>query len=169
MKLLLGKLGVVLLVFFIFYPCKSFGQQDSIWFAGMEIKIGMAKTHVLSEIAKNYIITKEKDMEGSWTVKSKEGIKYGHIGLISFEKDKVHWVGKSWGDYGKNEAIEFAKTIYNVLLKFSNEGKRVLLLDLASIKEPKTSLDEVILIAGKRKLILMIHENGISVQENLEK
>jgi len=170
MKKLWVKLGVILIGVFIFYPHNAFAQEDSIFFAGIEIKIGMAKTHVLSEIAKYYFIAKEKSREDDqWTVSSKKEITWGDIGWINFKNDKVDWVGKSWGHYGKNEAIEFAKTIYNVLSKFNDEGKRILSLNTHSIKEPRTSLDSVTLLTGKRELILMISEDGISVQENLVK
>ncbi len=168
MKSLLVKLGVILVAIGIFCPCSSFCDQDSIWFAGTQIKIGMSKSYVLTEIARNYSITKAKGETDLWKVSSKREVTHGDIGRISFENEKVHWVGKSWGSFRKDEAIQFAKTIYSVLSKFSGEGKRTLSLDLGSIKEPRVSLDEVILIAGERRLIIMISEDVISVQENLQ-
>ena len=52
MKSLLVKLAVVFVVFVMSFPYHSFAGQDSIRISGMEIKVGMAKTTVLSQIAK---------------------------------------------------------------------------------------------------------------------
>jgi hypothetical protein len=158
MKSLLVRLAVILVVFVMSFPYHSFAQQDSIWIGGMEIKVGMAKTTVLSEIAKIYNITKTS--QDSWNITPKDHD--GMVGAIRFKDEKVSQVFKYWGSFHENQGFEFAKNLFNLFSNLQTDGNKITSFYTSSIKEPTVSFEFIVFPCGDKEVQVLVEENAKS-------
>jgi hypothetical protein len=167
------KLGVIFVVIIIFSPYNLLAEQDSIWFSGMEVKIGMARDTVLSQIGKNYKITKLEGIEDMWNVLPKDG--GDMVGNIHFGRDgKVLRVTKFWGSFGNHQGYEFAINFFNLLSNLQAEGKKVAYFNTLSVKEPKTSIQSITFFLDVKQVDVFIGEDEkygrhMSINETLGK
>jgi hypothetical protein len=171
----LFKFAVILVAVIIFPRYNALAEEDSVFLAGIRITIGMPKTYVISEIGKHYRLSKEereRESDEMWVVFPKDE-KSNPIGFVMFKEGKVFWVGKSWGSYGNNQAIEAAKTLFHLLSKLRDEGKKVAFINTSSLREPGWSSETIEFTLGGKRVLLSIYEgkhgSSVSIQENLEK
>ena len=178
MKSLSVKLGVSLAVIIFFLPYNSLAEEDSIQLGGLELKLGMARTLILSELSKQHKINTEK--RGSEEICSiagydigKDGEKvYRHMGTIVFLEENGHWVSKSWGTFDNKEANKFVTNFYNLLSNLKSEGKRIAVFNTSSNKQPDYSIESIDFIFGNRAVNILIVESPtsgktISINETL--
>lgn len=140
-----------MILFFIFLsPWISLAEDDSIWFAGMNIKIGMAKSLVLSEIAKYNEIAREKEIgQDMWRITSK--VDHEIVGSIGFKDDKVVIFNKIW-DTKNNQAMELVKNLYYLLSNLEAEGKKVVSFKTGASKEPEYTIEMIDLSVGHKQI-----------------
>jgi len=176
MKSLLVKLGVILVAISLFCPYNSFAERDSIWFEGMEIKIGMPKNTVLFEIAKNYKITKSDSSDkfsDMWLITPRDG--GDMVGTIEFIHAKVHKVTKFLGSFGDHQGYKFAINFFNLLSKLQAEGRKVTYFNTLSVEGPKTSSHPISFYFEGKQVDVFIWEDekhggrGMSINESLTK
>lgn len=90
MKTLSVRLALMVVFIVIVYPYNSLADEDSIWFAGMNIKIGMAKSLVLSEIRKNNRINAPKESQPDmWTVTHESGGRMNISGVSNLQMTRL--------------------------------------------------------------------------------
>ena len=171
MKSLSVNLGIFLVAIGLFCPYNSFAERDSIWVGGMEVKIGMPKTTVLSKIVNNYQITKD-ELSDTWRILPKEG--GNMVGAIDFRDEKVSSVTKFWGSFSKNEGFEFATNFFNLLSNLKTEGANITSFETFSSKEPKSSLLVIHFFCGAKEVQLYIGEDEkygryMQINESLRK
>lgn len=165
------KLGVILMVIGLFCPYNSFADKDSIWVGGMVIKIGMAKTPALSEIAKSYKMTKNNS-EDEWSIFSKDSNDI--VGVIDFKNEKVYRVTKFWGSFSGDQGFEFATKFFNLLSNLESEGEEMTFFYTHSAKEPKSSHQSITFYLGAKQVEVFIGEDEkygryMSINEVLSK
>ena len=165
---ILFSVFVLILLITSLITSPAYSQDDFIWVAGMKLKKGLNKKHVMLKLKENYKLTKAGDKD-SWTI-VEEGSKNKLIGQIAFRGDKLVWASRDWGSFSGDNTYDFAEALYGALSNINEYGSDVAHITTSSHRAPGISV-ETITITFPQKIISIIVSRGkevedISIQES---
>lgn len=156
---------------FILFLSGKLWAEEGLFVAGIDLKLGMEKEHVLSTLQSKYKLT--EPLKDTWFIFTKEGSPYELIGQVGFKGGKLNWISKNWGSYPGDTTLEFAKELYSVLSNIQNEANDVLSVSVRrSFSQPGSRGDEINFVSGNRKVIVIIVDGSksgkqVSIQEDI--
>jgi hypothetical protein len=112
----------------LLFACSLYSQSDSIYINGIELKVGMPKSDVLTLLAERNDLVKIQGINDAWCVKPKGD----HItpgcgdNFIQFSQDKVSVVNRNMGTSNGNGAAAMIANLFSTLDGLARSGKTAL-------------------------------------------
>ena len=92
-------------------PSLCFGQEESLWLAGVTMRIGMPKEEVVGQIRHHGF--KLQETEYTWLVLAARGNPPNILGSVNFENGKLSAVNKTWGNFGGSDALALGNALFS--------------------------------------------------------
>jgi hypothetical protein len=148
----------------------SFGQEGSLFLAGVSLRLGMPQAQVMGTIGDKYGITKAEGYD-LWAVFEKANQEL--IGTLTFKEGKLIGASRDWGNFQGDQAIRLGKALFSVLSNANEDGKTVAIVTTQTIRIPKLSGQVIRIAFGEKNFSIDISEGDalgkprVSIQENL--
>jgi hypothetical protein len=167
------NLCFVFLVLFISVSVPVAASGQGILLAGTELRLGMSKGFVQQQLEEKYGLTPSG--QDGWIIVSKHGPPYDVIGTVSFKKNKLSWISKSWGSFKDESAVEFANELYSALAQMKGYSQGAVKVNTATVvAEPGLRVSEISFAVANRKVTILLTEGRedmggrqVSIQESL--
>ena len=160
----------ILFVLAVVISTPSFGQEGSLFLAGISLKLGMSQVQVMDSMGKNYDLLETKGT-GVWLVIEKPANNL--IGSVEFKAGKLIRAYKGWGHF-RGEALNLAKALFSLLSNLDEDGRNSAFITIQMIREP-TSSTQIVKMKFRDKAVQLDIGEGeilgparISIQEILE-
>jgi hypothetical protein len=160
---------------YILIMVSAAAAEEGIFIAGTELRIGMSRGYTLQQLEGKYKLTQsDKD---NWLIFSKDGPPYKLIGSVAFKNNQVSWIGKDWGSFHEDAAVQFAKELYSVLNKMKDRSQGLVKVKAeVVVAEPGLRVNEISFVSGNRKIAILVTEGQedmggkqVSIQESLSR
>jgi len=167
-RLLLSATTIILL-----FAGSTSADDATLFVAGMEIRLGMAKEEVFSRLGSGYSFSEAG--KNWYYIKETMGSKTRLIGGINLQDNKVSSISKWWGTFYAKDALDCAIELHSALRNFQEvSGNQVIVHASETRSTPGLRISEIEFLSGSRKLTVSILEGDkssgqrqVSIQETL--
>lgn len=166
------KYCFLLIVVLLYSSSATMAEETaSLVIGNASIKIGMEKSKVVGSLKGKYdydVLRDSKDPtweNWSFWEKAKEKKAETFVGSITFSKNKVKEIRKTWGIFTGKDIASFGQELENVLSKLSKNGKTNVTIQIHKPKTPP--LKSIYLVSGNHSITITVSDYGITLQENL--
>lgn len=143
------------------------GEQNNLFLAGVELRVGMQKQPILEDISKNYaLVPVYKDV---YLIVIKNSDPAETIGTIIFENDRLISASKSWGHGYGQDAFKILNSLYYLFSNLNKKGMKQSVILLSEIHAPQLNSKSIDFTFGQRTITISIFEiRNNSVQVSID-
>ncbi len=142
---------------------------------GVPLRLGMAQTHVLTEIGKHYSVKPLSDPTQFvvFTPPKDGSDKPKWEGMLTFKDGKLASVERLWAYQNDDDSVALAKSLVSVLSSFVKTGKSTCVVQTLLSDSLDAQGETVFLTCGKRTVKISVakvegYKEDASVSETLE-
>jgi len=175
------KKGLLALLISIIFNSTSFSQTqgfdpltgNSLFLAGVELRVGMPKEPILAKVSKYYELihvpsesTSKK--EEAYILTDKNSNHPETMGAILFINDKLFNASKNWKSvYGK-DAYDLLTSLFHLFSQLKKEGLDKPIIQLSEDYDPQLKVKHVDFIFGVKKVEIIIYDRNDSYQVTIQ-
>ena len=160
MKRIILTLIIVSTMIYSAFPGEGRSEEkDTLWLAGIDMKIGMPQIEVMNNLGEHYDLKKLGD--DHWGIFNKPGSPLKLYGEIEFKNGELIRVEKAWGDFYKPDSLELGQTLFSILETY--KGNLALIDTKTTTKDPdfRGKAFHLVFLDSGRTLTIIIWEAGI--------
>lgn len=135
-------------------------RTDAITFDGVELRLGLSKEAVVSQLSTLYNLVRLTNAGASesddWLINSKESPTASY-GQVSFSKGKLVLIAKDWTP-SDNDSTSFAQMLFGVLDQFGKEDRHECLVNTNATHTPNMNAQVITMFCGAKRLNIEITE-----------
>ena len=133
--------------------------------------MGLSKKDIIKHFVERIAFLEEED---SLVLIDKKGYQEKVIGVLYFEKDKLIYGSKHWGDYEGFQRKELARTLFSLFKNLEEEGQNSAEIIVKSNREPQHDVHSIQLVFGEKHISNQVFDGkmsppNLSIKEELGK
>ncbi len=146
------------------------GEDRSIAFGDIEVRLGMTKSEVIKRLEDRYKM-RYQDTD-SWLVMSKHDSPHEVIGNMGFRNDRLISIVKNWGSTQDDSSYKLAGKLFSVLSALNQEGNTIAKVKTHTQKEPNLAIYSVVMYFANREVNIVVRsgragEKRVSINESI--
>ncbi len=133
---------------------KQSSKNDTLYLAGIEMKLGMPQSVVMGELLKRYDVKRLGDLD-FYSISERENSNQSfqqYIGNVEFKNGSLKSATKEWYSEGTGKGYDLAVALHSVLEQMERRQVMIEEIQTSTITEPDKSIRQIWLTfdAGRR-------------------
>lgn len=136
-------------------------SKQSLFMAGMDLKVGMSQKYILDTIDNIYSV--HKLLKGdTWFIMEGEGENKRMVGYVQFSNGKLINAMKNWGNFSAEEGFKFGQAILSTVMQIKSEWKDSVYVETNTTRQPNINYNSIFIYYGHKYIRIGINENDIN-------
>jgi hypothetical protein len=129
-------------------------SKKSTIYVGMELRLGMSRDEIVTNLTKSYTVEKMESDGDEWFVAEKQHpeIWQGHLG---FHEKKLTYASRAWTQGGE-DTFEFGQALWRVISEFQRAGNDSCMVDTPMTNSSTAEIRYIRLYCGGKRIEVMM-------------